>query len=60
MILDMQSIYSKYLDQVNKADKKCDEVHTCALGLKQELYINNEERERRVSLLQQQILKVKR
>ena len=53
MILDIQSICSKYLDQVNKADKKCNEVHTCALGLEQELHINNEERERTVSLLQQ-------
>ncbi len=45
MILDMQSIYTKYLDQANKADKKRDEIHTRALGLEQELHISNEEKE---------------
>ncbi len=29
MILDMQSIYTKYLNQANKADKECNEIHTC-------------------------------
>ncbi len=60
MILDMQSIYTKYLDQANKADKENNEIYTCALGLEQELYISNEEREQAVSLLQQQTVKVKR
>ena len=60
MILDMQSIYTKYLDQANEADKERDEIHTRALGLEQELHISNEEREQAVSLLQQQTVKVKR
>ena len=59
MILDMQSIYSEYLDQVNKADKERDKIYTCALGLEQELYISNKEREQAVSLFQQQTVKVK-
>lgn len=45
MILDMWSIYTKYLDQANKANKKCNEICTCILGLDQELYISNKERE---------------
>ena len=53
MILDMRSIYTKYLNKANKADKKRDEICTRALGLEQELYINNKEKEQAVSLLQQ-------
>ena len=44
MIFDMQSIYIKYLNKVNKVDKKCDEIRTCALELEQKLYISNEKR----------------
>ena len=44
MILDMRSIYIKYLNKINKADKKCDEIRICTLGLEQELYISNKER----------------
>ena len=51
MILDMRSIYIKYLDKANKADKEHDEIHNCALGLEQELHISNEERKQAVSLL---------
>ncbi len=53
MILDMQSIYTKYLDQANEADQERDEIHTRVLRLEQELHISNEEREQTVSLLQQ-------
>ena len=60
MILDMWSIYTEYLNKANEADKKRDEICTHALGLKQKLYISNEEREQAVSLLQQQTVKVKR
>ena len=52
MILDMQSIYTKYLDQANKVDKERDEIHTYALELEQELHISNENREQAVSFLQ--------
>ncbi len=51
MILDIQSIYTKYLDQANKADKECNEIHTRVLELEQELHISNEERKQAVSLL---------
>ncbi len=61
MILDMQSIYTKYsLDQANKVDKEGNKIHIRVLGLEQELYISNEEREQAVSLLQKQNVKVKR
>ncbi len=45
MILDMQKTYTEYLDQANKADNKRDKIRTRALGLEQELYISNKERE---------------
>ena len=60
MILDIQSIYIEYLDQVNKADKKRDKIHIRVLRLEQELHISNEKREQAIFLLQQQTLKVKR
>ncbi len=60
MILDMQSIYTKYLDKANKADKKRDEIYTRALGLEQELHISNKEREIAVFILQQQTVNIKR
>lgn len=28
IILDIQSIYNKYLDKANKIDKKCDKMRT--------------------------------
>ena len=60
MILDMRSIYTKYLNKANEADKKRDEIRIRALELEQELYISNEKREQAVSLLQQQTVKVER
>lgn len=41
MILDMRSIYIKYLDKVNKTNKEHNKIYTCALELGQELYISN-------------------
>ena len=60
MILDMRSIYIKYFNKTNKADKKRDEIRTRMLGLEQKFYSSNEERKQAVFLLQQQIVKVKR
>ncbi len=60
MILDMRKTYTEYLDQANKADNQRDKIRTHALRLEQELYISNKKREQAVSLLQQQIVKVKR
>ena len=37
MILDMRTIYIKYLNQTNNADKQCNQIWIIALGLKQEL-----------------------
>ena len=45
MILDIQSIYIKYLNQVNKANKKHNKIYIYALKLEQELHINNKKRE---------------
>ncbi len=33
MILDMQMIYTEYLDQANKANIQCDKIWIRALGL---------------------------
>ena len=55
----MWNIYIKYLNKANKANKKCDEIHICTLGLEQKLYINNEEKEQAVYFLQEQTVKVK-
>ena len=45
MILNMQIIYIKYLNQTNITDKKRDEIYICALRLEKELYISNKKRE---------------
>lgn len=60
MILDIRSIYTEYFDQANEADKKYDEIRICALELEQELHNSNDKKEQAVSLLQEQIVKVKR
>lgn len=59
MILGMWSIYTKYLDKINKADKERNEICTCALGLEKKLHITNEKREQGVTLFQQQTVKLK-
>ena len=51
MILDMRSTYTKYLNKVNKVDKKRNKICNCALRLEQEVHISNEEREQAVFLL---------
>ena len=51
MILDMQSIYSEYLNKANKVDKKHDEICIYALKLEQKLYISNKKREQTVFFL---------
>ena len=51
MILDMQSIYIKYLNKTKKIDKKRDEICIYALGLEQKLYINNKEKDQAVFFL---------
>ena len=51
IILDMRITYTGYLDQANKADDQCDQIRMRALGLEQDLYISNEEREQAVTFL---------
>lgn len=52
MVLYIRSIYTKYLNKVNKANKKRNEIRICALRLEQELHISNEERDQEVFFLQ--------
>lgn len=60
MILDIRSIYTKYLDYIIKTEKDCDKIQICTLKLKQKLHISNEKKEQKVFFLQQETLKVKR
>ena len=59
MILNMRSIYTKYLNKINKADKKHNKIRTRTSKLEQECYISNKENEQVISLLQQQTVKIK-
>ena len=56
----MRIIYTKYLNQANNADKKCNQIQIIALGLEQELHINNDERTKAISLVDAQIIKLNR
>ena len=59
MILDMRKIYTKYFDEANKADNQHNQIRTHALGLEQDLHINNKKRVQAVTLLQKQAKKLK-
>lgn len=41
MILDMHTIYIKYLNQANNADKKCNPIRIILLKLEQKLQISS-------------------
>ena len=56
----MQSIYIKYFNKFNEADKKRDKICICILRLEQEFYIIIKKKEQVVFFLSQQIVKVKR
>ena len=56
----MQKIYTKYLNQANKADNQYDKIWVRALGLEQNLHVSNEERKQAVTHLQEQAKKLKR
>lgn len=55
MILNMWNIYTKYLDQANKANKKYDKIYIC----RSRSFILVIKKEYTVFHLQQQIVKVK-
>lgn len=59
MILDTWSIYIKYFNQVNKADKELNKIRTHALTSEQELKTSNEEKKQAVTILEQQTVKIK-
>ena len=56
MILDMRTIYTKYLNQANKVDKQCNQILTVALELEQQLQISNNERTEAITLLETQVV----
>lgn len=58
VILDMQSLYTRYSDKANIVDKKRNDICTRALGLEQKLHISNGEREQADFLLPQQTIKI--
>lgn len=41
MILDIESIYTKNLNKINRANKLRDEIRSCSLKFKSKLYIRN-------------------
>lgn len=51
MIFDMQKIYTQYFDQANKVDNQCNKIWMHILGLEQDLYISNKEKEQMVIFL---------
>ena len=51
MILNIQNIYIKYLDQVKKVYKKCNKIYICTLKLEQKLYTSNKKLKKVVFLL---------
>lgn len=57
IILDIPTIYTKYLNQANNADKQYNQIQTVALGLKQELQISNNEKTEAITLLEVQVAK---
>lgn len=56
MILDMHTIYTKYINPANNADKQCNQIQTISLGLEQKLNISNNERNELIILLKVQIV----
>lgn len=44
MILDIQKIYTEYVDQASKVDNQYNKIQIHTLGLKQDLYISNNKR----------------
>lgn len=44
IILAIQSIYTKYLNQAKKIDKKQEKIRICTLKPEQELYISNKKK----------------
>ena len=57
MILDMCTIYTKYLNMANNADKQYNQISTIALGLEQELQISNNKKIEAITLLEAQVAK---
>lgn len=60
MILDIRKIYTKYFNQVKKANSQCNKIKTYTLGLEQDFCISNKEREQAITLPQEKVKKLKR
>lgn len=57
MILDMHTIYTKYLNQANNAKKECNQICIFALKLKQDFQITNNKKNETIILLKAQVVK---
>lgn len=58
IILDIPTIYTKYLNQANNADKLYNQIWIVALGLEQELQISNNEKAKAITLLEAQVTRL--
>ena len=57
MILNICTIYTKYLNQANNVNKQYNQIHTIALGLEQKLQISNNKKIEAIILLETQVAK---
>lgn len=53
IILDIKSIYTKYFNLANKANKQYNKIYTLVLGLEKDFYISNDKREQSVIFFQE-------
>ena len=60
MILNMHTIYTKYLNQTNNADKQYNQIQTVTLRLEQKLQISNNKKTEAITLLEAQVAKSNR
>lgn len=58
IILNICTIYTKYLNQANNPNKKCNQIYIIALKLKQEFQISNNKKIKAINLLEVQIEKL--
>lgn len=58
MILNMYTIYTKYLNEANHINKQYNQISIITLTLQQELQISNNEMTKAITLLEVQIVKL--
>ena len=57
MILDMHTIYTKYMNQASNATKQYNQIQTVILGIKQEFQISNNKKVEAITLFKAQVIK---